>query len=280
MNPQELVENAAGLISLPAVAMRIGQVADDPNSSAEDIGRAVSQDPALTARILKIANSPFYAVSSPVETVSRAVVVLGEQQIRDLTIGVIANKELANLKNDLVPMDVFWAHSIYCGVIAQLLAKSSAIPRTESMFIAGLLHDIGQLVMFKQLPALAREALQLAMDGPDNLSMDEVERGVFGFDHAMVGGELARAWQLPAMLAACMEFHHRPEDAPEFRAEVALIHIANSTAVLAELDSTHEIDAPPIHPEAWAAAGLSKEAIADAVEAAREQFQNVQAFFD
>lgn len=259
--------------------MRVGQVADDPNSSAEDIGRVVSQDPALTARILKIANSSFYSVAATVDTVSRAIVVLGDRQVRDLAIGVCANKELDGLKNDLVPMDVFWAHSIYCGVIAQLLAKGSAASGTESMFIAGLLHDIGQLVMFNRLPELSSEALQLAMDGPDNLSMDEVERDVFGFDHAMVGGELARAWKLPAMLGACMEFHHRPQNATDFSAEVALIHIANSTAVLAELESTNEIDAPPIHPDAWAAAGISKEAVPDAAMAARQQFQVVKSFF-
>lgn len=279
MIPRELVAESSKLISLPEVAMRVARVADDPLSSAEDIGRIVSQDPGLTAKILKIANSPFYAVASTVETISHAIVVLGEQQVRDLSIGVSASKEMSALNNDLVPMDIFWSHSIYCGVVAQLLAKSSAVPRTESMFIAGLLHDIGQLLMFNKLPELSREALQLSMDGPDNFAMDEVERSVFGFDHAMVGGELARAWQLPKMLGACMEFHHRPEAAPDFRAEVALIHIANSVAVLAELGSSDEIDAPPIHSEAWEEAGLSKEIIPGVIELAADQFAQVKDFF-
>lgn len=264
---------------MPEVAMRVAEIAGDPNSSAEDMGRAVSQDPALTAKILKIANSPFYSVSSTVETVSRAITVLGEQQVRDLTIGVSANKELDQLENDLVPMDVFWAHSIYCGVIAQLLAKDSTVPRTESMFIAGLLHDIGQLVMFNKLPDQSREALELSMDGPDNLAMDEVERGVFGFDHAMVGAELARSWQLPEMLGLCMEYHHRPEEAPSHQAEVALIHIANSIAVLAELNSTDIIDMPPIHPSAWETTGLSDDIIPDTVAQALEEYGVVKAFF-
>lgn len=279
MNPQELVADASQLISLPEVALRVVQVADDPKSSAEDIGRVISQDPALTARILKIANSPLYTGSSTVDTVSRAITVLGAKQVRDLSIGVSASEQLENLPNELVSMEIFWAHSIYCGVIAQLLAKKSAIPRTEAMFIAGLLHDIGQLLMFNKLPGLSREALELSMDGPDDLSMAEVERSIFGFDHTMVGGELARTWRLPGMLGACMEFHHRPEDAEEFRAEVAMIHIANSIAILAELESTNEIDAPPIHPDAWTTAGLSKEAIPEAVEQSLERFNEVKSFF-
>ena len=279
MDPQELVADVSQLISLPEVAMRVTEIVDDPGSSTAQIGRVISEDPNLTARILRIANSPVYAVSSSVDTVSRAVTVLGAKQVRDLTIGIVASKELAGIPNQRVSMDIFWSHSLYCGILAELLAVESGQRKAEAIFVAGLLHDIGQLVMFNKMPELAKEALLEAVEGPDDRTVDDVEREVIGFDHAQVGGELARAWGLPAQLEECVEFHHQPENAKRFPVPVSLVHIANCAAVLAEIDSEDEYELPPVHDFAWEVTGLSFASVVKVLPKTREHFRAVRTAF-
>lgn len=279
MNPQQLVSAACTLVSLPEVAHRISEVVNDPNSSANDIGQVITGDPNLTARLLRMANSPVYMPSSPIETVSRAVALMGANQIRDLALGISATRALNGLPSDLVSMDTFWMHSLYCGVIADLLAERCSDSSTEALFVAGLLHDIGQLVMFNKLPEKSREALLLSVDDPAERPMDAIEREVFGFDHCQIGAELAKVWSLPAKIRACIAWHHDPTAAPEFPSEAALVHIANSLAVLAELDSADLADAPPVDSRAWELTGLSPELVGDTIQAAQEQFGEIKRSF-
>lgn len=279
MTLEELVHDADELVSLPGVCMRINAMVDDPDSTAKDIGEIISQDPALTVRLLRIANSPFYGFSSEIDTVSRAVTVIGTERIRDLVLATSAIQAFEGIPNELVTMDDFWLHSIYCGISARLLANKCEKSESESLFVAGLLHDIGQLLMFHKLPQLAKEALLLSIEGPDEPEMYLAERQVFGFDHTQVGGELVRHWQLPTGIQECVEFHHEPEKATQHPLEVSLVHMANTIACLAELNTTDEESAAPIEPSAWEVTGLSKDVIASTVEAAQLKFSEVQSVF-
>ena len=177
-------------------------------------------------------------------------------------------------------MDTFWMHSIYCGVIAGRLADESSVGgSSEATFIAGLLHDIGQLVIFNKLPELSQQALLLSVEGPDDLSMDVAERSVMGFDHTDVGGALATMWGLPQRLHDCLKYHHSPAKATHFPEAAALVHIANSLAVLAELDSTNDYEAPPIDPVAWEMVGLHREIVPDIITGAQQRFIDVKSLF-
>ena len=156
LDPERLVGDVATLVSLPEVALRINELVDEPRSSAEDIGRAVQQDAALTARLLRLANSAMFGLSRQVDTVGRAVAVLGTRQVRDLTLGLSATRAFSGIPNDLVSMGSFWHHSVLCAVAARLTAAQCTRGRPESSFVAGLLHDIGQLVLFNKLPDESR----------------------------------------------------------------------------------------------------------------------------
>ena len=280
MDLEELLEDVSELISLPEVAIRIAEVVDDPTGSADSIAEVVAGDPSLTARLLKIANSPYYGSRSTIETVSRAVTVLGASQVRDLSLGLTATRALKGIPTELISMDTFWMHSIYCGIIAGLLAdESGAGGGSEATFIAGLLHDIGQLVIFNKLPELSRQALLLSVEGPADLSMDAAEREVMSFDHTEVGGELARMWGLPQRLHDCLKFHHDPAKAPHFPEAAAIVHIANSLAVLAELDSSSDYDAPPIDPAAWEIANLHREIVPNIIVDAQQRFSDIKSLF-
>lgn len=278
-SPEEIVKTLKNLVSLPEVCARVQTMIDDPDSSIEKIGKVISQDPALATRLLGIANSSLYGFAHKIDTISRALTIVGTGQVRSLLIATSAVKVFENIPNDLVTMDDFWRHSIYCGLVARLLTRHFPPMQEETMFVAGLLHDIGQLVLFNKAPSQEREALLLSLEDDEEPDIYEAERKVLGFDHAQVGAELIRQWQLPDSLREIVEFHHQPAKAVHFPKEVAVIHIANSLACLAELNSLDQGDAPPIDPAAWEITGLTPQIIEPAVEEAREQFGDAQSSF-
>ena len=273
---QELVDNASELISLPEISLRVNEIANNPDSTAEDMAAVISQDPALVVRMLKIANSAFYGFSKEVETISRAVAVLGTNKIRDLVVSTSASQAFDGIPNNLITMQDFWHHSLYCGILAQILSKKSKKANSESLFIAGLLHDIGQLLMFNQLPEKSHEAILLLMEGPEDMETYEAERHVFGFDHTQVGAALLKEWKLAPVLEECIEFHHEPQNAKNFPAEVALINIANAVAVMADFDSMNDDEIPRINPASWELTGLSKKDLPEAIKQAQSEISEIE----
>ena len=275
LTPQRLVASIKDLVTLPDVAMRIARMVNDPNSSAADIGREVSKDPALTARLLRIANSPALGQNGKIATISRAITLLGVRQVRDLTVGLTAVRTFDGIGNELVTMASFWRHSVLCAVAATQIAERRKGSRDDSPFIAGLLHDIGQLVLYSKAPELARRALLMSVDDPDDAGLYVCEREVMGFDHAAVGVALARNWGLPQALQECIEFHHEPQLAPSHPLEAATIHVANSVAVLAEIGSEDLTDAPRISDAALRATKLDAASLTEIIGKTRESAEDV-----
>lgn len=274
---QNLVNNATNLISLPEISLRVNELANDPEATAADMGKVISQDPALVVRMLKIANSAYYGLSTEVDTIARAIAILGTNKIRDLVLSTSASQAFDGIPNDLITMQDFWHHSLYCGLLAQILAKKSKKANSESIFIAGLLHDIGQLLMFNQLPEKSHEAILLLMEGTEDLETYEAERHIFGFDHTQVGAELIKSWKLSPVLLECVQFHHEPQNAKTFPAEAALINIANAVAVMADFDSMSEDDEiPKINPISWELTGLSKNDLPEAIKTAQEEIKEIE----
>lgn len=275
----ELVKDIAGLVTLPDVFLRISRLIDDPNSASSDIARAVSRDPSFTLRLLRVANSSLYSFASPVTTVAKAVSIIGTAQVRSLALSMSVAKTFAGLSNELVSMANFWRHSLYCALIARSLAKLCRGCDPDTLFTAGLLHDIGELVIFNRLPRQAEEALLMALDSLDQIQIHEAEQQVMGLDHAAVGGALARLWHIPAQLAECIEFHHDIAGARDYPRETAVIHLANVLALMAEVDSLDPADVSPIAPRAWALTGLGEDCIAPIVREAREEIAEAEQLF-
>lgn len=276
---KNILDDVEHLVSLPAACVRLNELIDDPTSSADDISRVINQDVSLTARLLRVANSPLYGFSAQIDTVSRAVTVLGTQQVRDLSLAAAAVKTFNGIPNNLVSMESFWEHSILCALSARYLAMECIKRQREAVFVAGLLHDIGQLVLYHLLPDLSRQALEACLDGPNELESQEAERDIIGFDHAEVGGELAHRWSLPTLIQECIAYHHNPEKAQQNRVETAVVHIANSIATLAELNSTDLENAPRIHDIAWELTGLDKSIIEPTIASAQAQIGSARALF-
>ena len=277
--PEELAANITQLVSFPDVAFRINEMLSDENSGAAEIGALIEPDPALSAALLRIANSALYGIGGSVSSVERAVTIVGLREVRDLAFGICANAAFEGIPNDLISVEDFWKHSLYCAAAAQSLGRKARVCAGESLFTAGLLHDIGHLVMFNQSPDLAREALQLSLDENDGLSPYLSERKVFGFDHMAVGAELARQWRLPESLQVCIGFHHEPFTCDGITDAVLVVHLANSIAVLAELDSVNLNDAPPMDDRTFDKLGLNPDVITDIVADTRDSVAELLRIF-
>lgn len=280
INLSELVKGVGGLVTLPDVFIRINRLVEDPNSNIDEIAKVISQDPSFTVRLLRVANSSFYGFSSTIATVPKAVSVIGTAQIRSLALATSVASSFEGLPNTLVSMTDFWRHSLYCALIARILAKQARKCEPDAVFTAALLHDIGELVIFNRLPQQAKESLLLVLDSGDELPIYQAERQLIGFDHAQVGGELARQWKLPPMLEECIEFHHEIRSAQRFPRETALVHIANILALMAEVKTTDPLDVPPIDEQAWELIGLeADEVMLATVAEAQEEIAEAEQLF-
>ncbi len=261
MSPQELVKGVAKLASLPEVCVRVNEMVDDPRSSSAEIGKVISRDPALTAQLLRIANSSFFNFPSRIDTVSRAITVIGERELRYLVLALSAIRSFSKIPIELANMASFWRHGVYCGVLARLIAQHCKVLHSERLFVAGLLHDIGLLVMVHRVPELERVALQNAHDCEEELHY--AEEHVLGCDHAEVGGELLKLWNLPSVLCETVACHHNFALADEARLDAAIVHVANVIANRAELDVDHDGPVPEFDPAAWDMLGLDENTIPD-----------------
>jgi HD-like signal output (HDOD) protein len=273
---EELLKKAEGLISFPEVCIRINTMVDDPRVSAADIGKVIQQDPALTARLLKIANSPLYGFASEIDTVSRAVTVLGSKEIRDLAFATSAIKAF-DVKPGLEAIEELWSHNIYCAIACRQLAESSPGGRTESIFIAGLLHDIGRLLFISLLPEdISTKIQHLSATGHGESNLYLAEREVIGFDHAEAGGELIRQWNLPDSLFECVRYHHEPSKADQHPLEVAIVHLADCVAHAVQDETEIDQQLAAVDPSSWEQTGLTLEDLETVLPVVKSQSGEVR----
>ncbi len=266
----DLVHNIEKLTSFPDVALRINEKVADQTSGAAEIGALIEPDPALSAALLRIANSAIYGVGGTVSTVKRAITVVGLREVRDLAFGICVGETFKGIANELITVEDFWRHSLLCAAASRSLGRRANACVGDSLFTAGLLHDIGHLAMFNQSPDLSTQALTLSLDENDGVTSYPSERKVFGFDHAAVGAVLARQWQLPDILRACIEFHHDPFASDTTTDAVMVVHLGNSIAVLAELDSNNLLDAPPVDERVFSELGIEPSIIPEVVTESQE----------
>lgn len=234
LEPKTLVSGFVHLTSLPEIHYRISAMLGSPDYSSEKLGQMIGQDPGLSARLLKVVNSPFYGFPSTVDTLARAITLIGSRDLNDIILATSVTRLFQGIPNNLVDMNSFWRHSVYAAVAAREL--STFLPQAENegengrerCFLIGLLHDIGSLLIYNKLPELAREAL--LRSHYNRIELRQAEHEVIGFDHAQVGAELLRAWRLPASLVTAVEFHHQPELAPDHDQHAEIAFLANSLA--------------------------------------------------
>lgn len=242
--------------SLPTVYFKLKEAIDDPESSFKDLADIINFDPGLTARLLRIVNSPFYGFSSKVETISHALTIVGVEQLSDLILSTTVNQHFRGIPKELVDMELFWRHSICCGVAAKRLAAYRRESNPERFYVAGMLHDIGSLVIFKKRPVQAKEILTKCKE--QNVPLVEMERKIMGYDHAQVGGTLLNAWKLPKFHVDVVTCHHNPFVCQAHRLEAGMIHVADIVSYRVHEKKTPALSIPAMAPNILGKLGLTE----------------------
>lgn len=227
--PPALIEAMDDLPVLPAVAARVLSF-DDETVSLQEMSHVLSGDPALTAALLKVANSAYYGFSRRLATVREAVLLLGFKQVRQVALGASllnAFKHCAG-EDDGFDLDLFWGHSIAVAVMAETAARKYNAGRPEEAFTAGVLHDIGVLAVRKALPT--EFAAAIAMARRAGLSLWDAEMETFGFTHAQVGAALVERWQLPERLVEALARHHEALIEPHSDGLAGVVAFADQVA--------------------------------------------------
>jgi len=260
------------------VLQEIEAALQSPQCNLSTIGDAIQKDPDLTARLLRLANSPFFGFANRLSTVAEAVSLLGIQQIQDMITASSVLEQFKGVPDELVNKDSFWRHSLAVGIAARLLAMERRLPKPDKFFVAGLLHDVGRLVMLSQAPESAQAVFELYQS--ERLLLREAEIKILGYDHQQIAAELLQSWSYPPTLVQAVAYHHNP-NASVAKLDAAVVHIADHLVCAMELGSSGEHFIPPLDEKAWNTLGLAPDSLARLTEAIDEQIHAVEdAFLD
>ena len=216
---RHLASRVAGLPALPMIASRLLEAVDDPQTSAAEMAALISSDPALAARLLKLANSAFYGFPRQIGTVNLAVVVLGFETVRDLCLSVIITDCFFQNTDDIpFEMEDFWRHSLATAVGARMVYRMCDARHPGEGFIAGLVHDLGKLFFGRYFPEDYKEVINRVRD--EGLALLEAEKEVFSVTHPNAGAWLLEEWNLPIWLVNAVRDHHK-SDGGETKSKLA-----------------------------------------------------------
>ncbi|MFH1076716.1 MAG: HDOD domain-containing protein [Pseudomonadota bacterium] len=253
IDPRQFIKENLKLPSLSPIFNQLSEAIDNPCCSISHIGSIVSKDPSISARMLQIVNSAFYGFSSQIDSISRAIAIIGIKELKTLALGAYAVTAFQDIPSKLINMKSFWKHSIACAVIARSIASHIKNTPTEKFFLAGLLHDIGKLVIFRNLPDLAYQAILRARK--TNALMVDAELEILGFSHNIMGEMLLGEWKLPSTLVEAVSGHHSPQKTERLLI-TDIVHLADIMANALEFGTSGEYLVPPLDPSAWEAIGL------------------------
>jgi len=273
MTAETLVKDLDTLVALPQAYVQISRMINSPTCSAIDIGKIIAQDTDLSARLLKIVNSAFYGIPVPIDTISRAVTIVGTSDLHDLVLATSASRIFKDIPGELMDMGEFWGMSVYTGIVASTLAEKCNILHSERLFVQGMLHDIGRLPIYLRLPQKARDVL-LITDGNYDL-IPAAEQDVLGFTHAEVGALLTRAWNLPESIQTITRYHHQPQLAPVHQIETSLIHISSILAECETLDESVDEILERVTPFAWQSTGLTPQDVESVLDDIPQQAADI-----
>ncbi|AGW12697.1 HDOD domain-containing protein [Megalodesulfovibrio gigas] len=273
---ESLVARHLKLCTLPDIYHRIVEVLQNPRSSAMHIADVVSKDVSLSARLLRLVNSPFYGFPGRIDTVQRAVTLLGSNELTTLAHGITVVREFENMRAQGLNMRRFWEHSVACGLFARALAGRKPGLSEERFFVAGLLHDIGRLVLLKEHPEHMHYAMALAR--VEGLTLCRAELRVFGFDHTQVASRLLRSWHFPADLERMITFHHAPLKAGNLL-EASFVNVADCIALALNIGSSGSPFVPSLETRAWDALETTPGVVTGAARHVERQLDDIVRMF-
>lgn len=280
MENQELkkrLSNIRNLPTLPMVADNVIKLTQNPDSTAFEIAEAISQDQSLASKVLKTANSAYYGFPRKITTINYAIVVLGLNNIKNIVLSTsIMEKFSPKKKNLLFDQKEFWKHSLLCGIISKKISEHMGIKNSEEIFMCGLLHDFGKLILDSFFQDEFVVALQLSKD--NTITLMEAENRIFGFNHSGVGALLLRKWSLPPSLVKAVEFHHSPEESLTAFRIASIVHVADYLCRRIGIGSGGDNVLPDLNRKAFKLVDLTSEQIKQMTLQIIKEFKTVTGF--
>lgn len=262
---QQQLQEVTDLISLPEVYLKVQRLMDDPASDIYDFAEVISVDPNLSTRVLKVVNSAYFGFPEPVDSISRAINMIGLGPLHNMVLGISAMSSL-ELPNDIMPLNTFWRASLFSGVLARLLAERLKLSKSDHLFIAGLLHEIGHLVLYSKFPQQALAAREIVEQ--QGQAIHEAEMQVMGYHYGDIGAMLMANWNLSDNLQSITRHQPTPELATDFKTETTLMHLAHACAQSITTESQAAADTL-IDAEVQAVVGLTQQELEHSMDEAR-----------
>lgn len=268
----KVIKRIHELPTLPLVYRRVSDLLRNPYTSASDVAAVISEDQVITTKLLRLVNSAHYGFTEKVETITRAVSLVGMQAVRDL---VLATSVMDLFHHDQ-PGDwtvvEFWRHSLAVAVASSAIAEMVEDPCVEEYFVAGLIHDIGKIVWIEHFPAEFYEVIEAAQS--QHRPMIDVEKERLGFTHVRAGRLLAKRWKLPERLIETIAWHHEPRLADKHPRFASLVHVADVLANAMHLGKSGNGCVPALSPEALELCGLKAQHVPQLLRNIDEAYQD------
>ena len=268
LTAQVLANEVEKLFSLPDVAIRLNELIDQPDTSTQDLVRVVQLDAGIAATVLRLANSAWYGLPSRVDSISRAITLIGQKALRDLVLSTAVIRTFKGISSEFVDMRDFWDNSVTCGVVTRNLALKCGIRESERLFLAGLMHKVGRLAFYASRPVLYRQVLQERNSG--EAAIIAAEENVFGFNYAQLGAALLCAWRVPSALDEPIEYQLNPSEAPNQPLEASIVHVAADIALhmAPDIKARYELGEYNLtfKESAWESLNLERSVLADTMQ--------------
>jgi putative nucleotidyltransferase with HDIG domain len=261
---QNRVKGLSTLPTLPGVAKNISRMVEDKNSSASDIGELISKDQVLSARILRLVNSPVYGFPGRISSITHALVLLGFNVVKGLILGTSVFESFPKQAQGL------WEHSLGCAIVSRRIGRELGMPDVEEIMIAGLLHDLGKAVLSHVAEAEFIEAITIAREKHWHIA--QAEREVFGVDHARVASWIAHEWHLPPRLTDALTYHHRPDLAKHSKPVASVVHLGDILARGMEYGWPGDNTMPTLNDDAFQYLGISFDQIDQVLQQSEAEY--------
>ncbi len=268
INIADLFKGDLQLTSPPAIFFELKRVLDDPNKSLADAGDVILNDPNLTIRLLKLVNSAYFGFSDRIATVSHAVSLIGSKELQNLVLATLIIEKFSTQPGGMMSMHDFWAMSLRSALMAKELALHCKVKfDKESIFICGLLHDIGKLVFYRQIPELAKKIEQyVERTGESEI---DAEQEILGFNRFDTGAELARLWNLPEIIPESILQHCRLDTSSPYSFVADIVRTANLISKMEFSDQLTDLNK-------W---GINDDELSTIIDNVHEQFEDIFAIF-
>ena len=271
-----LLAKDVDLASIPDIYFQLRKVIDDISASGEHIAEVISRDPGISARLLKMVNSPIYGYGGKIESLKDGVFIIGTRGLSELVLCMSLIDQFKKFPVSIIKPRQIWTHSIACGVIARVLASYRNDLNPDRCFVAGLLHDVGKLIMITRMPQKVKEISRVARK--NRIPVFQAEQKLLQWDHARLVSELFRTWNFPPELRDIVGNHHDLETARDYL-ETSVVHIADIITIIWEYGSSISSMVPPISRKAWKALDLPKSVLATTISKSKRQIEDMVSIF-